>query len=106
MFYNKFIINFEKNCHTYYFRSENPCESAFRGELTVYSWVPTAAQEHDLVPSINPPRVKNLLRDRLVEQGAIKWYLSVNVRFTKMGIDGGEAIAEPFFYKHMSSVAQ
>ena len=88
---------FLKTCHIYYFRPENPCESAFHGDLTVYSWVPTSAQEHDLVPSINPPRVEILLRDRLVEQGAIKWYLSVNVRFTKMGIDGGEAIAEPFF---------
>ena len=83
--------------HICHFRPENPCESAFHGDLVVFSWIPTTVEEHDLILSINTPRVGNLLRGQLVKRDAIKWYLSVNVRFTRITTDGGEATAEPFF---------
>ena len=61
----------------------NPCETAFRGTLEVYSWAPTSEQEHDLIPSVDPKRVIELLNVNVTKKGAIRWYLSVQVKFTK-----------------------
>ena len=75
----------------------NPCQTAFHGALEVYSWNPTPEQEHDLIPSIDPNRVIKLLRVKVQQKGALRWYMSVNVRFIKQNSEGNETTVQPYF---------
>ena len=88
------------------FRAENPCESAFSGDLQVFSWQPTSVQEHDLIASINPPRVKHLLKEQLHARTALRWYLSVKVRFIKFVNNGEEVNTEAFFTSNCHRLLQ
>ena len=88
------------------FRAENPCESAFSGDLQVFSWQPTSVQEHDLIASINPPRVKHLLKEQLHARTALRWYLSVKVRFIKFVNNGEEVNTEAFFTSNCHCLLQ
>ena len=75
----------------------NPCETAFRGTLEVHSWAPIFEQEHDLIPSADPKWVIELLNVKVTQKGAIRWYLSVQVKFTKPNSEGEEISTEPYF---------
>ena len=75
----------------------NSCETAFRGTLEVYLWAPTSEQEHDLIPSVDPKRVIELINLKVTQKGAIRWYLSVKVKFTKPNSEGEEISAEIYF---------
>ena len=82
----------------------NPCETAFRGTLEIYSWAPTPEQEHDLIPSVDPKRVIELISLKVAQKGAIRWYLSVQVKFTKPNSGGVEISAEPYFTTKCSHI--
>ena len=82
----------------------NPCETAFRGTLEVYSWAPTPEQEHDLIPSVDPKRVIELISVKVAQKGPIRWYLSVQVKFTKPNSEGVEISAEPYFTSKCSHI--
>ena len=49
----------------------NPFETAFRGTLDVYSWASSSEQENDLIPSVDPKRVLELLNVKVTQKGAI-----------------------------------
>ena len=63
----------------------------------MYSWKPTNRQQYDLLPSINPPRVKKLLEEQLAVKNALRWYLSVKVRFVKVNTGAEVVTVEPHF---------
>ena len=92
--------------YLFVFRAENPCESPFSGDVQVFSWQPTSFQEHDLIVSINPPRVKHLLKEKLHARTALRCYFSVKVRFIKFVNNGEEVNAEAFFTSNCHRLLQ
>ena len=69
-------------------REAAPCESAFQGDLEVFSWVP--AEPRDMILAMDPQRIIEKLRQQLRKKTAIRWYLSIKVEIVKYDAAGNE----------------